>query len=71
MEEVGRIAIGDFQKQPDGSWHCIKNSDVGTKTDKIIRLQPGMVFRKGTTFCGLDIAAALDGISETQEKSNA
>ncbi len=63
MDEITKIAVEEFEKKPDGSWVCVKNSDVGTKQQRIMRLKPGMTFRKGLTFCGVDIAEALDKIS--------
>lgn len=63
MDEIIKIAIEEFEKKQDGSWTSIKNSDVTTKTGKIIRIAPGMVFKKGTTFLGVDIAETLDKLS--------
>jgi hypothetical protein len=63
MDEITKIAIEEFEKKPDGSWVCVKNSDVATKLQRIIRLKPGMIFKKGLIFCGVDIAEALDKIS--------
>ncbi len=63
MDEITKIAIEEFEKKPDGSWVCVKNSDVTTKSQKVIRLIPGMTFKKGVVFCGVDIAEALDNIS--------
>ncbi|HOW55588.1 MAG TPA: hypothetical protein PLR60_13160 [Syntrophorhabdaceae bacterium] len=63
MDEIVKIAIDEYEKKPDGSWVCVKNSDVTTKTGKVIRIAPGTAFSKGRTFLGLDIAEALDKIS--------
>ncbi len=63
MEEIVKIAIDEYEKKPDGSWVCVKNSDVTTKTGMIIRVAPGMTFKKGTAFVGADIAEALDKLS--------
>ncbi len=63
MDEISKIAVDEFEKQPDGSWTCVKNSDVTTKSQKVIRLMPGMIFKKGYLFCGVDVAETLDKIS--------
>lgn len=63
MDEIAKIMIDEFEKKPDGSWVCVKNADVSTKSQRIIRLTPGLIFRKGFVFCGVDIADALDKAS--------
>lgn len=63
MDEIVKITLEEFEKKPDGSWVCVKNSDIGTKSQRIIRIPPGMFFKKGYTFCGVDVAEALDRIS--------
>lgn len=63
MDEITKIAIEDFEKKPDGSWVCVKNSDVQSKTGKVVRITPGLTFKKGGKLSGLDIAEALDKIS--------
>ena len=63
MQEITKIAIEEYEKKPDGSWMCIKNSDITTKTGRIVRIPPGTVFTKESRFCGLDVVAALDAIS--------
>lgn len=63
MDEIAKIAVEEYERKPDGSWVCIKNSDITTKTGRIMRIAPGMVFRKGGTFQGVDVAEALDRIS--------
>ncbi len=63
MDEIVKIAVEEYEKKPDGSWVCVKNSDVGTKLQRVIRVAPGMIFRKGVKFCGVDIAETLDKIS--------
>jgi len=62
VDEIVKIALEDFEKKPDGSWICVKNSDVTTKSQNIIRLKPGMTFRKGGRLWGLDVAEALERI---------
>ncbi|HNS79754.1 MAG TPA: hypothetical protein PKM17_13990 [Syntrophorhabdus sp.] len=63
MDEIAKIMIEDFEKKPDGSWVAVKNSDINTKSGKVIRIAPGMTFRKGTTLWGIDVVNALDKIS--------
>jgi hypothetical protein len=63
MDEIAKITIQEFEKKPDGSWVCVKNSDIITKSGNVIRMTPGMTFRKGAKLWGLDIAKALDEIS--------
>ncbi len=67
MDEVAKIAVDEFEKKPDGSWVCVKNSDITTKSQKVIRITPGMTFKKGTQFIGIDIADALDKFSAGQK----
>jgi hypothetical protein len=63
MEEIAKVAIEEFQKNPDGSWVCVKNSDITTKSGRVIRVAPGTTFKKGATISGLDLAKALDEVS--------
>lgn len=63
MDEIVKIAIEEFEKKPDGSWVCVKNADVTTKTGRVIRIAPGTTFRKGVKFLGLDFTEVLDRIS--------
>jgi hypothetical protein len=63
MDEIAKIVVEEFNKKPDGSWVCVKNSDIGTKFGNIIRIAPGMTFKKGSKLWGFDIAKALDEIS--------
>ncbi len=60
MEEIAKVALDEFKKEADGSWVCVKNADITTKTGKVIRVTPGMKFVKGAILSGLDVAAALD-----------
>jgi hypothetical protein len=68
MDEIAKIIIDEFEKKPDGSWVCVKNADVSTKLQRVIRITPGMTFRKGVKFFGVDIAEALDKISGNQKQ---
>ncbi len=63
MEEITKISIEEFEKKPDGSWVCIKNADINTKSNKIFRISPGIIFKKGVTVWGLDVVKTLDEIS--------
>jgi len=63
MDEIVKIMVEEFEKKPDGSWVCIKVSDISTKLNRVIRIPSGMVFRKGFTFCGVDVAETLDKLS--------
>ena len=60
MEEAAKLAMDEFEKRPDGSWVCVKNSDITTKSGRVIRVAPGTIFKKGASLSGLDVAAALD-----------
>ncbi len=63
MEEIIKIDIGEYKKNPDGSWICVKNSDIATKSNKLIRISPGTTFKKGVILWGMDVAKTLDEIS--------
>jgi len=65
MEEINKdkIKINEFEKKTDGSWVCVKNSDVMTKSGKVIRVMPGTIFRKDVLLWDCDIAKALDEVS--------
>jgi len=63
MDEIVKIAIDEYEKKPDGSWISVATADVITKNGMAVRLSPGMVFKKGVTFLGLDIAETLDKVS--------
>lgn len=60
MDEIAKVTPGDFEKKPDGSWVCVKNSDIVTTSQDIIRIKPGMTFRKDGRLWGLDVAGALE-----------
>ena len=63
MDEIVKIAVEEFEKKPDGSWTCVQNADVTTKLQRVFRITPGMTFKKGVEFFGIDIAGALDKLS--------
>jgi hypothetical protein len=62
-DEIVKIALEEYEKKPDGSWVSVKNSDITTKEQRVIRIAPGMTFKKGSKFLGLDIAETLDKLS--------
>jgi len=64
MDEIAKIMVNEFKKQPDGSWVCIKNSDIVTKAGNMIRVSPGLTFRKDCKLWGLDVAKVLDEVSK-------
>lgn len=68
MEEISKIVIEEFEKRADNTWVSIKTSDVLTKKGGVIRIPPGMTFRKGSKFVGVDLAALLDQV--TGNKAN-
>ncbi|HNQ47332.1 MAG TPA: hypothetical protein PK125_04765 [Syntrophorhabdus sp.] len=63
MEEIAKISIDEYERRPDGSWVCIKNSDITTKSNWVIRVSPGVIFQKNRRLFGLNVADALDKIS--------
>ncbi len=48
-----------FQKNPDGTWTCIKPVTVQTPMGEL-KFLPGMTFRKGAQYDGIDVATLLD-----------
>ncbi|HOC45545.1 MAG: hypothetical protein PHT96_09560 [Syntrophorhabdaceae bacterium] len=60
MEEITKIALEEYEKKSDGSWVCVKNSDITTSKGNILRIAPGTIFRPGGKFLGIDIAEALN-----------
>ncbi|HQN18176.1 hypothetical protein [Syntrophorhabdus aromaticivorans] len=62
MDEISKIVIEEFDKKRDGSWVCVRSSDIVSKSG-IIRIPPGATFRRGVKLWGLDVAEALDEIS--------
>lgn len=68
MDEISKIVIEGFAKKPDGSWVCVRSSDIVSKSG-IIRIPPGATFRRGVKLWGLDIAKVLDEIGANKEHS--
>ena len=63
MDEITKIAIEDFVKNPDGSWVVAKNSDIITKAGNVIRLTPGIVLKKGRKLWEIDVVEVLEKVS--------
>ena len=59
MQQTITIDCKAFYKNSDGSWTSVQVADINTPTGAI-RISPGMIFRKGRTLCGVDVATLLD-----------
>ena len=59
MQDKTFVSPNEFKKNPDGSWTCIKNTDIKNPYG-IIRVNPGMTFRKTKPHWGIDVAELLD-----------
>ena len=59
LQPAAKITCQNFSKNPDGSWNSIVSGDI-VEPDGTIRFPPGMTFRKGITFYGIDVVAMLD-----------
>ncbi len=53
------VSPAEFKKNPDGSWTCIKNTDIRNAYG-IYRINPGMTFVKNTSHWGMDVAELLE-----------
>jgi len=62
MDEIKKMKVEDFEKQPDGSWVCLKPTDIITLTG-IIRVGPGFTFKQGIKLWELDVPKVLDQMS--------
>jgi len=69
MDEITKITINDFEKRPDGTWVVANISDIMTKSGSVIRLSPGMFFKKDSKLWGFDIVKILDEMSTNQQKA--
>ncbi len=58
-EEMQNIPLDAFKKNPDGSWSCVKQVTIKGPSGEI-RIGPGMSFREGVQFMGIDLAALLN-----------
>lgn len=63
MDEITKIVVEEFEKKTDDAWVSIKTSDVTTRSGSVIRIPAGMIFKKGSTFLGFDLAELLDKVS--------
>ena len=59
MQQKAMVSKKDFQKNPDGSWTCIKNTDIKSVFG-IFRINPSMTFKKTFPVWGIDVAELLD-----------
>jgi hypothetical protein len=59
LPETTFISSTEFKKNSDGSWTCVKNTDIKSPYG-IIRVNPGMTFKKKTPHWGIDVAELLD-----------
>ena len=68
--KLGEVQIEPkaFSKNSDGSWTCVQVTDIYAPIGAI-RINPGMTFRKGRMFCGIDVAALLDQSSTSYNGS--
>ena len=48
-----------FKRDVDGSWRCLKACTIDMK-NKALVLTPGMEFKKGISFLGVDVTKWLD-----------
>ncbi|OPY11795.1 MAG: hypothetical protein A4E70_01507 [Syntrophus sp. PtaU1.Bin005] len=68
MEEISKdkLSLKEFEKKPDGTWVCVRNADIQTKSGKVIRVLPGTVFKKGfPLWGGCQVAETLDEVSSS------
>ncbi|BBO83976.1 hypothetical protein [Desulfosarcina ovata] len=59
MNEAVKVSPKEFEKQPDGSWLCVKNSDIKSNYG-VYRIAPGTTFEKGKPLWGIDVAELLE-----------
>jgi len=57
---VNSTLCDSFRKNPDGSWTCIKPAAIMKPDGGVVELSPGITFRKGVAFMGVDVAGLLD-----------
>lgn len=62
MQETAVVKPDAFKKNPDGSWTCVTNTDI-KKAGRIIRINPGMTFRKEYPQWGIDVVGLLEQTS--------
>jgi hypothetical protein len=49
-----------FRHDPDGSWVCIEQVTFDGPNGRRIQVIPGVTFRLGTVFMGVDVAKWLN-----------
>jgi len=54
-----RVDCGAFRRNPDGSWTSTRVTDIQTP-ETSVRVNPGILFRKGRILWGLNVADILD-----------
>lgn len=59
MQPTAIVSPKEFRRNPDGSWTCIKNSDIKSAYG-IYRVSPGMTFKKKQSIWGIDVVELLD-----------
>jgi hypothetical protein len=59
MTEQIKITCEAYRKNSDGSWASTRVSDIQT-TDKSIRVNPGITFKKERTMWGIDVVKLLE-----------
>ena len=59
MQISPAVSRDAFQKNPDGSWTCIRNTDL-KNAGSIIRIAPGMTFRESKPQWGMDVVEILE-----------
>ena len=59
IDKPAIISLEMFKKNDDGSWKCIKTTDIKTP-DGIHRVNAGMVFNKNKIQWGLDVCGLLE-----------
>jgi hypothetical protein len=50
----------DFEREPNGSWRPLRQITVSNQTGAKVTIGPGMEFRPGVAFAGLDLGVALE-----------
>lgn len=59
MQDTTIVSPKEFRKNSDGSWTCIKNTDLKNAYG-VYRINPGMTFVKKKPHWGIDVAELLD-----------
>jgi hypothetical protein len=65
-QKVITVSYEAFNRNPDGSWSSIKNTDIQT-SDRSIRIPRGMVFFKDRPMWGIDVVKMLDEKHQQQD----